>query len=260
MLNDIQNEFFKMLVKTMPFNKINHYKHHSKIPIEDRLNVHIGTIFDTLTSTLRDTFPGVWSLLGADCANNIALAYSYDKNNLPTHGSIELFGNNFPKFLSQFPSTRSILYLEDFATLEWLRYLSYRHRFGNFVLSTKLPEIDLTKIDTLKIEFNKSVFFINSNFPLDQIEEAALSANNERVNLSITPSYGIIFGNDNKTYTLWIDEAHYQILESINEKNTLGEAISSIDHETANIQQLMTDIFALMLQNNLIAKFYQERL
>lgn len=263
MLNDFQNDFFKMLIKTMPRSEANDQKsiavncfaYNNKIPLQDRINVHIDTIFSALLNTLKDIFPGVWQLLGEDCARGVALAYSHNKNYLPKHGSLEFFGNQFPEFLTHFPSTRSLVYIQDFANLEWLRYLSYRARNTNFIHAQNLPKIDLAKIDNIKIKFNESVFFISSEFPLSKIEDIAHDDNTENITLSTAHSYGMIFGNNDKTHTAWLEANHYKILHLISEGRTLEEAMSSINDNDQNTEQLMTDVFSLMLNNNLIAKY-----
>ena len=263
MLNDLQNDFFKILVKTMPRSEsndqksipVNYFAYNNKIPLQDRINVHIDTIFATLLNTLKDIFPGIWQLLGEDCARGVALAYSHNKNYLPKHGSLEFFGNKFPEFLANFPSTRSLVYIKDFARLEWLRYLSYRARYTDFMHAQHLPKIDFTTIDNLRIKFNESVFFINSKFPLSKIEDVAHDDNTDNITLSTAHSYGMIFGNNDKTYTLWLEENHYKITHLISEGKTLADAMSSIHDNDHNIEQLMTDVFSLMLNNNLITKY-----
>ena len=51
-------------------------KANGSIKAEHRLRVHQDTIFENFVAALEITYPGIWRLIGSDCARGVALAYS----------------------------------------------------------------------------------------------------------------------------------------------------------------------------------------
>ena len=100
-------------------------KQNNGIDISDRLAVHRDTVLENFISSLKITYPGVWRLIGEDCARGAALAYSHNLSNLKTRADMNAFGEGFPEFLRNFESTNHLKYLHDFARLELFRSRSY---------------------------------------------------------------------------------------------------------------------------------------
>ena len=119
-------------------------KANGPIKAEHRLRVHQDTIFENFVTALEITYPGIWRLIGSDCARGVALAYSHQFVNITDRSNISGFGESFPDFLDKFPSTKHLDYLPDYAKIEWLRSRSYAS------LNQKTISSD---------EFNRSVFF-----------------------------------------------------------------------------------------------------
>ncbi|HFE6167594.1 TPA: DNA-binding domain-containing protein, partial [Legionella pneumophila] len=42
---------------------------------QERLDVYRQTIFENMINALRITYPGVWKLIGNECANSVAYTY-----------------------------------------------------------------------------------------------------------------------------------------------------------------------------------------
>lgn len=64
-----------------------------------RFNIYRQTIFLNLQQSLSLTFPGIWKLLGQDCANTIAYAFYDGQRQLHITGCLVDYSFSFPSFL-----------------------------------------------------------------------------------------------------------------------------------------------------------------
>lgn len=155
---------------------------------KDRLQVHRDTIFKGLCHALSVIYPGIWQLLGSECANNAALMFCHTLSNLPTSGCLDHWGKKFPKFLASVSAFASLPYLPDYA---WFEYLSHQVYCG----------------------YGKSVYFFESIFPIDQIQDLLASPNPQPLDLQRKPSYAILTRSENKVLTLWMNAEKWQSLQ-----------------------------------------------
>jgi hypothetical protein len=226
-LKDTQKEFMELLVNSK-MGALPYIKEQGSISSLERFHVHRQTVFQNLVNSLRITFPGVWKLIGGECAEGVALAYSHEMSNLPVMSTLEGFGHNFPEFLAKFESTRSLEYLPDFAKLEWLRSLSYNAASSEEVDPDCLMEISQEVIETTHFKFNPSVFFIKSVFPLEKIQELLDNPKSKGLNLKeVDSSYMVICRIKGEVITLWLSKQVWLFLSSVNNGQNLGQAIEN---------------------------------
>src|SRR6266404_1656399 len=83
----------------------------------DRLDIYRNTFVHTLTKTLRLCFPVTERLVGEDFFEGAAQIFIEERP--PRVAWLDLYGGEFPEFLSSFPPATSIAYLGDVAELEW---------------------------------------------------------------------------------------------------------------------------------------------
>ncbi len=228
-LKTLQEQFFKGVASgddksLLPFIKPSH------IPESARFKVYKNTSFENLYNALKITFPGIWKLIGDECARSVSYAFTKDIRNLPTSGYIDDWGKDFPKFLSTISELSDLKYLEDYAEFEWLQHLSFCAMDAEILDSTELQKVPSHLIEKVKFEFHPSVFFLKSLYPLDQIyellEDPATSIS--RVNLSDGPSHTILNRLDNHTNMLWVTSGYFDFANLLFKGRTLGEAIAEM--------------------------------
>ena len=79
------------------------------ISAESRLDINKSTVIFSLIDNLKITYPGIFALLGEKYTESICYEYLKDMNHLPKFGTMMEFGREFPKFLSNFASSKIFL-------------------------------------------------------------------------------------------------------------------------------------------------------
>jgi hypothetical protein len=133
-------------------------------------------------------YPGIWQLLGKECANNAALMFCHTLSNLPTSGCLDRWGKKFPKFLRSVEAFANLPYLADYA---WFEYLYHQAYCG----------------------YGKSCYFFESIFPIDQIQALLSNPDSKPLDLQREPSHAIITRSQNKVLTLWITAEKWHALQ-----------------------------------------------
>ena len=82
-----------------------------------RLQVYRNSVFTGLTEALREIYPVINQLVGAEFFDHAARQYI--ERHPSRSGNVHDFGGEFPGFLATFPGADSLIYLPDVARLEW---------------------------------------------------------------------------------------------------------------------------------------------
>lgn len=256
-LNNIQEQILKSLISTK-FNDFDFMKTTGNISNKDRLLIHRYTILENFINRLKINYPGTWKLLGENCARGVALAYCHKLDNIISRGKINEFGANFSDHLASFPSTAELLYLPDFANLEWLRGISAEAKNDLALTQNELLKINLSTLGKCKLIFNHSVFFMTSNFPLMQIQDLVNDKNSSEIILSKENSYIIIYRLDNIVNTIWLDKATWEFLYSLHNGTNLEETLDGSKKMGNTIS--LEEIFKFIFSRKMVVQIKQEPL
>lgn len=82
------------------------------------LAIYRNNVLANYRKALRETYPVILQLIGADCFDQAADAYARATPSLS--GDLYDFGERFGDFLARYPPTRDLAYLPDVARLEWV--------------------------------------------------------------------------------------------------------------------------------------------
>ena len=82
--------------------------------------LHANNIRETLTQSLRDSYPMAHMLLGEDYFRQSA--HAYIALSPPVSGDLNLYGDSFADFLKHLPGMVDYLYVPDIAAMEWLAH------------------------------------------------------------------------------------------------------------------------------------------
>lgn len=222
------------------------------ISAHERLMVHINTVFENFISSLRITYPGVWRLIGEDCARSVALAYGHDYRNLTSRAEINEFGGKFPEFLRVFASTKHLKYLPDFAHLELLKSKSYSAQKQNAISLETIQNYFESDIENCKMEFNNSIFFFQSNFPLMNIQELLDNSNLSELNLQKQTCFIIVCRVSGCIKTLYLTQKKWQFLKSLNDGDSMKIAMNIFTDKELLAE--MPIIINLMISKQMIIK------
>ena len=231
-LKTLQEHFFEG-VACRDETQVLSYIKPTQIPISARFKIYKNTSFENLCDALKITFPGIWNLIGEECARSVCYSFTQDIKNLPTSGSIDDWGKDFPKFLSKLPELSDLKYLEDYAQFEWLQHLSFCAMDAEILDPAELQKVPGDLIEKVKFSFHPSVFFLKSEYPLDQIYElledpATLIS---KIDLNDGLTYTILCRTNNNTNMLWVTCDVFNFAFLLSSGNTLGSSIVAMQAE-----------------------------
>lgn len=249
-LAQIQAELYNTILGQK--SNLDFIKKNGSISANDRLNVHIDTTLENLINSLHINYPGVWKLIGNDCARGASLSYIHNEGNIMSRATISNFGANFPEFLSNFPSTKDLLYLKDYAQLEWLRSQSYESPKENSISQNDLQAAISDGIESYKIQFNNSVYFMRSEFPLMNIQNLLDSPSTEELTLSKSNSFIVVCRVQNHVETLYLSAQQWKFLETINNNSIISDAVEVFDED--NLEPEIIQIINLMIAKEMITR------
>ena len=247
----MQDSFLKCIMDAGD-DEILSYIKPSNIDSNIRLAIYRNTIIENLTNALSLTFPGIWKLIGDNCAASVAYAFSKELSNLPGSGDLDNWGEKFPAFLEKFPSLAELIYLKDFAQLEWLQQLSYGAPEANTVPIAQLQQIPAEAIDSLCFKFHPSVFLHKSKFPLDKILAVTEDPNAERVNLDSGPAFAVICRHEGFVKIFWLRIEQWHFIYLLKEGKSLRKAASMIMEQSPEFD--LTEILSFIFSKGLISE------
>lgn len=201
-LQKLQDEFILYLFKKENSFNIDEVNGGSdRLLNEERLDVHRQTIMENLVNSLQITYPGIWQLLGQDCARGVALSYIHEMQYLPENGMMANYGSNFPEYLAKFPSTKHLVYIKDFATYEWLKSNCYHAKFDKAIGFDELQAMAEDDLEEAKFIFNDSVQFFSSDYQVDAIQSVLDNPEEEFISIPEGKYFFIIFQNQGRVVT-----------------------------------------------------------
>jgi hypothetical protein len=238
-LKELQDDLFKRIIE----NRLSasFVKQQGGIKVSDRLSINRNTVLENLTSSLRITYPGIWRLIGDGCARGASLAYLQETENLVGRHNINSFGENFPTFLGRFQYTRHLDYLPEFAKLEWLCAKSYEAVKEDYLRAEDMQEFFVSFNMDGKFIFNASVFFLQSKFPLENIQNLLDDSGVESLDLKPNDTYIVVCRVQGNIETLYLTKNRWEFLHALSSGNTIGEAIEYFSNE-----ELQSELIAMV--------------
>lgn len=223
---------------------------------QERFDVYRQTIFENMINALKITYPGVLKLLGEDCANSVAYAYSKTDQNLPKTGCLDDFGGNFPEFLSTLEQLSELPYLKDYAHYEWLKHLAYIATDAKPIEPSDLMSIPEDEIDHVTFHFCPSVYLFRSRYPLFDVHEVVEDSAAKAITLNQEEAYGIISRKDNDIHTYWAARDNWHFIKKLFEGATLLESAEYA--QTINNNFDLSSAIAFVLQAELVDNIINE--
>lgn len=216
-----------------------------------RIEIYKTTIQETLKNTLSLTYPGIWSLLGDECANQVAYFYCQDEKNLPSTGCLDDWGESFAAFLTTQPQLNALSYLEDFARYEWIKHLAFIAKSQESLGASAFQSLVEQALLEVKISFIPSFYLFESTHPIEQIQAVINEISVENVILEEEKRYAVIARPFDSLLIDWIDADLWCFLESLKQAKTLAQTIT----ETLNLSPdfNLTHAFQYLISKKIVA-------
>jgi hypothetical protein len=253
-LKDIQTQFFNSV-----FSKDSEiFSQISSNNADERFKVYKDTIFINLVEGLAGLYPGVWELLGGECADNAAYRFLHEFKNLPNSGCLYDWGSNFPEFLGSLTELRSLPYIKDYAEYELVKREAYISTLAESTASieTLMEVTSSEKESDIELELIPSLRLFSSKHPIDEIEEVVGGAGAGVVGLDKHYRYGIICKKRGNVISYWVSKELWDftyILKN-SKKNNLEKAAENT--QTSSETSIATAL-SFLFGNNLVHKIHK---
>ena len=191
-----------------------------------RLDIYRQTILENLRQALAITYPGIWQLLGNECADSVA--YAYLKTDLPGGGCLDDWGDSFAEFLALTPELEKLPYLKDYAAYEWLLHLAYGAVQGEAITPQELEKIPEENIESIKLVFLPTMFLFSSIFPITKIQEVIQNPDASEVNLNEGGMHLMVARIGNEVLTFSLSPDLWLFVQCIKSGMTLGQSTEEV--------------------------------
>src|SRR5262249_29709859 len=140
---------------------------------ERRFAIHQRHYETSLVSALMAKIPATDWLVGTRFIREAAIQYVHKCP--PQAPCIAEYGRDFPKFLSERPAAESLLYLHDFAELEWHVGQAAIAVQGPSVAGDQLLTIPTDVLPDATLQFQPGVHYLQVSWPIDELMELYLN-------------------------------------------------------------------------------------
>ncbi|HAU0201929.1 TPA: DUF2063 domain-containing protein [Legionella pneumophila] len=251
-IKQIQSDFVKAMFKGEDTELIKHLDKKGVAP-ELRLSIYRNNFLQNLNHALELTFPGVWKLVGKECADNLAYAFCQNEKNLPQSNCLDNWGAHFPLFLQEANPVKHLIYLRYIAELEWLAHKSY----CALDFKTLNPMTFQHKLDKhgeqLCLLLNPSLHLFSSPYLLKEIIDLIEGVHEgNQINLQQEVCYAVINRQYNQVVTHWVTQDLYDFFTCINSQFSLKHSYELIVNKHPDFN--LVEALQFMLKNHLITK------
>lgn len=221
-LKELQSKFIKCLVEG-DFHELSESFHEQNL--EHGIISYIRNYRQAVRGLLSKVYPGIWELLGEECANAAAIAYSKDQSCPGKSATVESLAKNFPQFLGSCESFKHLEYLSDYATFEllWEEAKSF----------PKLSQIEGLSHHQmhhfLHSSFASAAYYnlFQSNFSILEISKLLAGEVTELSTVS-NRTWLLIYKAESGICVKAVDEACYEVLKLLKNGAKVGEAIEYV--------------------------------
>jgi hypothetical protein len=189
----------------------------------ERLDIYCNNFINTLTETLRISYPAVDRLVGEAFFDAVAMRYV--RGHPPVCGNLQRYGDAFPGFLAELPEAAGLPYLAAVAHLEWARQQAMLAADAEPLTMSALAQTAPDDYPALQLALHPSVQLLSSPHPVLDIwlycqrpapeTELQLRADGDRV---------LVLRADDEVAMLRLDAGEEVFLRACAGGRALGEA------------------------------------
>lgn len=221
-----------------------------------RFAVYQTTIFGCLVSALKITYPGVWQLLGDDCANAMARRFIKDAHNMPVTGCLDDWGADFSRFLRKQQELKHLNYLADYAKFEWYLFSAKMADDSTAIEPSILLQHTEEELSKLKINYKPGVYLLKSDYNIEQIYNYIRQSKSGDLVLSNKKAYILLSKNQNQSFSdsciYWLKPEIWLFLFYTYNGEQLGSAVKNTEQLAKNFE--LVEALSFVISNNLLEK------
>lgn len=199
---------------------------------------------ETLTNTLKNTYPVCLKLVGERFFN--AMAKAYILNNASYSPTLDQYGNVYPSFIQTYEPVSALPYLADIAKLEWARMQISIGPDQNAINYAGFANINTQFATSMVFELPVNSILMQSDYPILDIWQLNQGdfCGNSRVDLSQGGVKLIIWRKDWELLMEAVSAPQWDLLTLIAQGMTLEAICQAEVGESLNIQALLPELIA----------------
>lgn len=211
-----------------------------------RLNIYRNNTQLGLTEVLRDGYPVVNKLVGAEFFNR--MARDYIRHYPPTAGCLLFFGKEFAGFITGYPPAAGLPYLPDVARLEWLWHEAFHEADAPSLEIRALAQLNPGVYGQLSLSLHPTARLFVSGYPILRIWRTNQDGyeGGQAINLNEGGCRLLIFRPELEVEISALDETEFLFLNLLEQGLTLLQAVEqAIEKDAAfNVQVALHHWFA----------------
>ncbi|MFK8039849.1 MAG: putative DNA-binding domain-containing protein [Rickettsiaceae bacterium] len=180
---------------------------------KERLIIYRNNMCIVLSQTLKTIYPGIWKLLGEECANAASYKFLQNTAHWPSSPLHDNWAEKFVEFLSQRNELKAIKYLKDFAQYQWLQYLSTSNQYENYAIN------NIEEVDVLSLKLRPGIFLHSSHFALHKIED--FINNISKSSFELGNYYFIVLQSNNKVIAKVVSKDFWRFIQIMQNNQTI---------------------------------------
>jgi len=192
---------------------------------QHRISIYQNNVFGAIQDYLEEVYPATRGVVGADFFKQMVQIFI--QQTPPDQGNIHLYGDGFEALCSSLPGLEALPYLADLIRYEWALHSSYFSVVSSALDPSSLPQDELL---TSAVEFNDSVFVINSGYPTYEIQRQSLPSYEGEVSIDLSQSQDslLVYKLDHEVSSLKLAPEQALFIQGIEENENLLQAIEAL--------------------------------
>jgi hypothetical protein len=224
-LANYQEQFFSGLVNQPSADLLAQIATHSDQASNEaalRMAVYQNNYAHSLREALKDSYPVVLRLIGEDFFH--ALAMEFIQSNPPQQASLQSYGLEFIKFISEHEQCQQLPFLTDIAHIEYLYIQCFHGPEQEAINLNHLLAEEENDLPNVVFTAHPNVHMISSDYPSLDIWYANLEDEVAEINLDeCVPSRILIYRNDElQVETVQLNDMAYAFCHHL----VMGQSIS----------------------------------
>jgi len=225
----------------------------NKISVDTRLHVYRNNVLSKLTNVLQITYPTVHGLVGEEFFDQVSKHYI--RQNPPTEGCVNLYGEGFSDFIANLEQTKNLAYLQDVTLYDWLFNAAFFADDDKGLQPDDLSKVPPEQFENIIFSFRSSAYLIESAYPLTIIREFCdPEANNKDENLDIDQGGEklLLYRPDMKIVVLLLEDDEFFMLQFLKQQETIGAALEQTlpQYPEFNFQKFLEKVINLEIFEN----------
>lgn len=178
-----------------------------------RLRIYRHSAADTQVGALRESYPTVLVLVGADFFDIVASRYRVQHPS--THGNLQQFGEHMADFVAAMPEARHLAYLADVARLEWLRQCAALAADARPVVPAASAAAAAVPAERLRIRLHPSLQLLHSPYAVLSVYRWCQSPSGPAPNPDDGAKYILLWRDGGEVAMAAVEAATYRCIEAL---------------------------------------------